>query len=102
QNSPAYLLIPYTVVGSITVCCGQFFFGEVGPNTAIDDGQYTLANFSSLAISNTLSRLCIFRLQARCGFFSPVADKMAANKYTWVIFWRITCTCSISLFMASR
>ena len=54
-------------------------FGEVGPNTAMLLGQYTLCRFSSRAMSSTFSRLCMFRFQARPGFFSPVADRMAAR-----------------------
>lgn len=54
--------------------------GELGPNTAIEEGQNTLLNFSSRAISNTFKRPCIFRFQASEGFFSPVADKIAASK----------------------
>jgi hypothetical protein len=53
-------------------------------------GQYTLVRFSSLAISKTLSRPCMFRFQASPGFFSPVAESIAASKYICVMFWRIT------------
>ena len=72
--------MPYTVEGSIMVCCGQFIFGDDGPNTAILLGQYTLVRFSSFAISSTFNNDCIFKCQARGGFFSPVADKIAASK----------------------
>jgi hypothetical protein len=34
-------------MGSIIVCCGQFSFGLVGPNTAIEDGSKLYVFFLS-------------------------------------------------------
>ena len=64
------------------VCCGVFIFGDVGPKAAIELGQYTCLMCFSFAKSNTASNDVIFKDHAFCGYFSAVADNIAAIKYT--------------------
>ncbi|MNT50213.1 hypothetical protein D3C72_1871240 [compost metagenome] len=68
------------MVGSITVFCGVSTAGVVGPNAAIELGQNTRSSPVCRASSSTLSRLVMFRFQAHCGAFSPVADSAAASR----------------------
>ena len=64
------------------VCCGVFFFGVVGPKTAMDEGQNILSMTFSLANSNVCNKLCMFKSHAFIGNFSPVALSMATRWYT--------------------
>src|SRR5690606_27605425 len=76
--------MPYTVLGSITVYCGVFTFGEWGPKTAIELGQKTFRTPYSRDRSNTFNSPLMFRSHAWRGYLSPVADSMAARRYTCV------------------
>ena len=62
------------------VSCGVSSAGVVGPKAAIELGQNTLSSLCVRASSSTLSRPVMFRFQAHCGCFSPLADSAAASR----------------------
>ena len=70
------------MVGSITVCCGVWSAGVVGPKTAMELGQNIFCSCPSLARSRIVNKPSMLSFQAKSGFFSAVAESSAANKYT--------------------
>ncbi len=51
------------------VLCGQFSRGEVGPNTAMLLGQYTLCNFSSLGDIQHIEQTLHIEMPGEVGIF---------------------------------
>ena len=62
------------------MCCCVLIFSVFGPKTAIDEGQNTFLINLFFAKSKILKSDFMFRSQDRFGFFSALADKIAANK----------------------
>jgi len=67
------------VVGLKIVSWGVSTLGVSGPKTAMELGQKTCLTSSARAASRTLNRPLILTSQALAGFFSPVADRIAAK-----------------------
>ena len=66
------------VVGLMTVSCGVFTFGELGPKAPMELGVKR-AQLYSRAISSEFIRAPIFICHAFCGFASPTADSSATR-----------------------
>ena len=61
------------------VCCGVFYFGVVGPKTAIELAQNTFFTFSSTQRSKRFFTAIRFTSHALLGFCSPVTESKAAR-----------------------
>src|SRR5690606_17569778 len=81
--------MPYTVLGWVTVFCGQAVLGTCEPKTAMLLGQNTRHPVSR-ATSSTFNSPCILRSHACWGCCSPLAERYAAKWY--IVFASVLAT----------